>query len=257
MIFKCGNQGGMRRSKATNTLILITDATKGLYDDRWDDDTLHYTGMGLSGDQNIDWSQNKTLNRSRKSGIEIFLFEVLQLKSYTFRGQVKLASDPYQDKQLDQNGLLRSVWIFPLKLVNSNLLINHADLMKLQIAKESEAKKIDISELKLIVKNIAQKPSMRTVQSPVYERNPYIAEYAKRRASGFCELCKESAPFIDKNSIPFLEAHHIIWFSRGGSDAIDNVVALCPNCHRKMHILDDEKHKKALSNISTEDRHES
>ena len=33
--FQCGNMGGMRRSKKTNTLILICDHTKGLYDDMW------------------------------------------------------------------------------------------------------------------------------------------------------------------------------------------------------------------------------
>lgn len=28
--FKCGNMGGMRRSKATNSLVIISDHTKGL-----------------------------------------------------------------------------------------------------------------------------------------------------------------------------------------------------------------------------------
>ena len=31
----------------------------------------------------------------------------------------------------------------------------------------------------------------------------------------------------------------MIWLSKGGSDSVDNTVALCPNCHRKMHIVDD------------------
>jgi 5-methylcytosine-specific restriction protein A len=30
-IFQCGNMGGMRRSHATNTLVLICDHTKSLY----------------------------------------------------------------------------------------------------------------------------------------------------------------------------------------------------------------------------------
>ena len=30
-IFKCGNMGGMRRSHATNTLVIVSDYTKGLY----------------------------------------------------------------------------------------------------------------------------------------------------------------------------------------------------------------------------------
>lgn len=32
-------------------------------------------------------------------------------------------------------------------------------------------------------------------------------------------------------------AHHIIWLLGGGEDTIQNTVALCPNCHRKMHVL--------------------
>ena len=33
--FQCGNMGGMRRSNAKNSLILISDHTKSLYDDKW------------------------------------------------------------------------------------------------------------------------------------------------------------------------------------------------------------------------------
>ena len=36
--FKCGNMGGMRRSRQTNTLVIISDYTKGLYEDKWQGD---------------------------------------------------------------------------------------------------------------------------------------------------------------------------------------------------------------------------
>jgi 5-methylcytosine-specific restriction protein A len=36
-----------------------------------------------------------------------------------------------------------------------------------------------------------------------------------------------------------LECHHVEWLSCGGEDSIDNVVALCPNCHRRIHVLND------------------
>ena len=45
-IFGCGNMGGMRKSNLTNSLVLISDYTKNLYEDRWIENTLHYTGMG-------------------------------------------------------------------------------------------------------------------------------------------------------------------------------------------------------------------
>lgn len=44
--FKCGNMGGMRRSRTTNTLVIVSDYTKGIYHDKWIGGVLHYTGMG-------------------------------------------------------------------------------------------------------------------------------------------------------------------------------------------------------------------
>lgn len=51
--FKCANMGGMRRSNATNTLVIVSDHTKGLYEDKWFGDILHYTGMGKSSDVDV------------------------------------------------------------------------------------------------------------------------------------------------------------------------------------------------------------
>lgn len=46
--FKCGNMGGMRRSRMTNTLVIVSDYTKGIYHDKWIGGVLHYMGMGKS-----------------------------------------------------------------------------------------------------------------------------------------------------------------------------------------------------------------
>ena len=34
-LYKCGNMGGMRRSKQTGTLVVVSDHTKGFYSDVW------------------------------------------------------------------------------------------------------------------------------------------------------------------------------------------------------------------------------
>ncbi|WP_245612033.1 HNH endonuclease [endosymbiont 'TC1' of Trimyema compressum] len=57
----------------------------------------------------------------------------------------------------------------------------------------------------------------------------------------------KKAPFKNKANKPYLETHHIIWLSEGGrGDTIDNTVALCPNCHKKMHVLGREDELKNL-----------
>ena len=119
--FKCSNQGGMRRSHRTNSLVLISNHTNNKgddnpYDDRWKNDVFHYTGMGSQGDQSLDFRQNKTLYESETNGVEVHLFEVFKPQQYEYKGQVALADKPYQDRQPDVNNSLRKVWIFPLKI---------------------------------------------------------------------------------------------------------------------------------------------
>jgi 5-methylcytosine-specific restriction protein A len=115
-LFQCGTQGGMRRSLRTNSLVLISDYVDPLYHDRWDKDVLYYTGMGLTGHQDINFMQNKTLAQSNVNGISIYLFEKHRDKEYIFAGQVQLVADPFQEDQLDMEGRQRKVWVFPLKL---------------------------------------------------------------------------------------------------------------------------------------------
>ena len=75
-IFQCSTQGGMRRSLRTNSLVIVSDHTKSIYEDRWSNEIFHYTGMGLEGDQSLSFAQNKTINESEKNYVDLFLFEV-------------------------------------------------------------------------------------------------------------------------------------------------------------------------------------
>jgi len=114
----------------------------------------------------------------------------------------------------------------------------------------NEASFLPIDTLKNKCKNIKNKPQKKDVSISSYARNIYIAEFVKRNAQGICQLCKENAPFKNKSGIPYLESHHIKWLSKGGEDSIQNTIALCPNCHKKMHIINDKKDVKYLKNIS-------
>jgi len=68
----------------------------------------------------------------------------------------------------------------------------------------------------------------------------------KRLAKGTCELCNNEEPFHDSKGQPYLETHHIKWLAEGGEDSIENTVAVCPNCHRKMHVLNLQADKEKL-----------
>lgn len=107
-----------------------------------------------------------------------------------------------------------------------------------------------ISELPVEVINRRAKSAPRKAKKvksnrAVYIRDPYIIEFAKRRAAGKCEMpgCKYKA-FIAENGKPYLEGHHIQPLSENGEDSVDNVAALCPACHREQHYAIDRLDKR-------------
>lgn len=118
--FKCGNMGGMRRSKTTNTLVIVSDYTKGIYHDKWIGGVLHYTGMGKSGDQDIHWAQNKTLAECGHNGVDVHLFEVIDAGEYVYCGRIELVDKPYTETQPGEDGIDRKVWMFPIRPVPDN-----------------------------------------------------------------------------------------------------------------------------------------
>jgi 5-methylcytosine-specific restriction enzyme A len=85
-----------------------------------------------------------------------------------------------------------------------------------------------------------------------YTRSSLIRSLCYQRADGICELCKQNAPFFDKYNRPYLEVHHVISLSKNGKDSSSNVIALCPNCHRKFHYgsLNSDESKKVLELIT-------
>jgi len=131
---------------------------------------------------------------------------------------------------------------------NNSEVIERVD----KIETDSEAKFISDEELIKRIKQSDKVAKTTQVTTTVYERNEYVSEFAKRKAKGFCQLCENFAPFNDSKSKPYLESHHVIWLSRGGDDSVENVIALCPNCHAKIHELDIESDVEKLKRKAME-----
>ncbi|MDT7831786.1 HNH endonuclease [Flavobacteriaceae bacterium S356] len=255
--FGCGNTGGMRRSHKTNTLVIVSDHTKGLYDDVWHDNVMHYTGMGPKGNQSKYYKQNRTLLEQKSNGISVHLFEVYKQNNYVYQGEVILSGEPYQKRQLDKENKPRLAWMFPVTLLSGTpFRFKETDIQNVQTQKLKEVRKLSDEELKEAIENTENrgKSNKKQTVSTSYVRDVKVVEYALRRAKGYCQLCDKQAPFNrkGKNGAPFLEVHHIQYLSKGGTDTIDNVAALCPNCHRKMHALEDKKDVRKLKRVAVE-----
>jgi 5-methylcytosine-specific restriction protein A len=74
-----------------------------------------------------------------------------------------------------------------------------------------------------------------------FKRDPDMAARAIQAADHRCEIDTDHETFTSrKTKQPFVEAHHLIPMQRQGEFAVsldvpENIVALCPGCHRKFH----------------------
>lgn len=84
-----------------------------------------------------------------------------------------------------------------------------------------------------------ERPRAITKQVADFSRDANVKAWILSEARGLCECCGQEAPFLTKDGLPFLEVHHVKTLAEGGSDTIENTVALCPNCHRRLHFAAD------------------
>lgn len=85
-----------------------------------------------------------------------------------------------------------------------------------------------------------------------YPRNIAESIEAKKRSAYKCEIDSSHETFINsKDNNPYIEAHHLIPMAAQGYfentiDFADNIVTLCPNCHRKIHYALPHEREKML-----------
>ena len=254
--FTVSIMGGMRFSTENNILVLITKIHDNPYPDRWEGNKLYYTGMGRKGDQSIDFQSNKKLNSiyyTEKITTKLVLFINTDQNKYLYCGEVKTIGRPYFKYQYFTKNEKRKIIIFPLIVKNLTSISSQFfdSTMNIKSYKHKKTTNSIIKNIDIYQKNYDNKNYINAKEKKYY-RNPDIAYISKKYANGICQLCQKAAPFQDKDGNPYLESHHIEWLSRGGKDRLDNVIALCPNCHKKMHIIDDKKDVKLLQQKSLE-----
>tara|TARA_B100000575_G_C23113260_1_gene643287 strand:+ start:181 stop:1068 length:888 start_codon:yes stop_codon:yes gene_type:complete len=83
----------------------------------------------------------------------------------------------------------------------------------------------------------------KTGQYKKEKRSKVIANKSLRNASYKCELDSTHQTFNLDSGAPYIEAHHLVPLSETmrlgfNLDFIENIVALCPNCHRAVHYAE-------------------
>jgi 5-methylcytosine-specific restriction protein A len=79
-----------------------------------------------------------------------------------------------------------------------------------------------------------QLPARRPTSGSAFVRDSAVRRRVMERAKGFCEYCSERG-FLMSSGAAYVETHHIVALGEQGTDNELNIIALCPNDHRRAH----------------------
>ncbi|MWV39499.1 HNH endonuclease [Natrialba sp. INN-245] len=212
-------------------LIFTGDAghNYGYEDEFLEDDTFLYTGEGTEGDMTMDGG-NEAIRTHKANGDNLQLFENTALPwIVTYLGEYEYVG--HRTTELpDENGDLREAFRFQLAPVGGTDIELETTLSAL-----SEQELFEKAKESVPTTTAESAPTSTSSTGRSYPRSDIVRKFALRVADGVCQGCEEEAPFLKKNGEPFLEVHHLTRRSDGGPDDPANVIALCPNCHRRVH----------------------
>jgi len=98
----------------------------------------------------------------------------------------------------------------------------------------------DLDRIRLLDETYrSAKPRTKEHLTKGIERGAAIGGKVKEPNQYICQICG-GQPFKTRTGHMYAEAHHIIPLHKmePGSMASQNVICVCPNCHRKMHYAD-------------------
>lgn len=83
-------------------------------------------------------------------------------------------------------------------------------------------------------------------------RNKTKGDFVLKQQDYKCQVDSSHQTFKTKAGVPYMEKHHLISMRHYESytndlDDISNIVSLCPNCHRKIHLGTDQEVSQMLA----------
>jgi len=102
-------------------------------------------------------------------------------------------------------------------------------------------------------------------QSEGISKNSKISKAALRDVTYTCQIDSNHKTFTTKQNVPYMEGHHLIPCTLNNSkefeskynkniDCYENIVCLCPNCHRAVHFGDWKTKEEKIKIMYTKQR---
>lgn len=230
-------QGGISTPSAIAAVFLFTGESGAVhgYEDRYlEDGTFLYTGEGQVGDMEMN-KGNLAIRDHVADGKRLLLFRDVGGGEVTYEGDAVYLGH-HVEKRPDRKGNWRNAYVFELAVEDPAHRARTEGVAPAAEVPPSKLWRMGMGELRdQALTSSSKKVTSKERRSVVRLRSEAIKVYVRRRAGGTCEGCGEPAPFEDKQGRPYLEPHHVTRVADGGPDHPGHVIALCPNCHRRVH----------------------
>ncbi|MBI4651497.1 HNH endonuclease [Candidatus Desantisbacteria bacterium] len=108
---------------------------------------------------------------------------------------------------------------------------NGLEQQEIEHSVEVDSVKIDKDDLyNRIIECENEKTEKITINGKTYKRHNYLMVQIKKYRDYKCQFC--STTILKANGNYYIEACHIKPKTEGGKDILDNILILCPNCHK-------------------------
>jgi 5-methylcytosine-specific restriction enzyme A len=224
-----GQQQGGIITPSQHSLVIIITGEEGLehgYADRYRaDGVFEYFGEGQVGDMRLR-AGNRAIAEHSSQGKDLLLFRKTS-DGLRFEGDM-VCEGYHLERAPDRKGTKRDAIVFELRALEA--VVENVEAQPVP-------SRVTLEDLRQLALSAAAQPSQAPLQGKrnVYQRSEDVRNYVLARAKGNCEGCGTAAPFFRPDGSPYLEPHHLRRVSDGGPDHPAHVIALCPNCHRRVH----------------------
>lgn len=178
------------------------------------------------------------------------IYESQNEKNISINENYELIMDNFLEQHLNkilvtslENDESYKQYLYTLQNYNINLINN---LDNKYIIDGLSIKDIDDNFYNESILNINKIPEKIQINQYAIKRNSMIGAKALSDAKYLCEFNNEHKTFISKNNNKqYMEAHHIIPFNQSeyiwkkhkiNIDCSNNIISLCPICHRAIHF---------------------
>lgn len=202
----------------------------------------------------IDYKKYPIMNNKTLKALSKLGYKISSTKNWTNYELVK----KYQDNLITDYSILKNYFkadalnhflvavYIGQELISDYIQIetfeNGLEQNEIELSIETLSNELDKNDLyKKIIDCEKDKSEIITINGKTYKRHNYLMVQIKKYRDYKCQFC--SMTILKANGDYYIEACHVKAKAAGGKDSLDNILILCPNCHKLFDFGNREKEK--------------